>query len=96
MRCGNDVCGDDVDLVGEVLDLSLDQLLATYAHTTTEGEYLRSLYPDADTDHEWNAQAPTATPARLRPAQSRPGGPLPGDRDMAQGGELVPLLPRPA
>ena len=63
MRCGNDVCGDDVDLVGEVLDLSLDQLLATYAHTTTEGEYLRSLYPDADaaTGHEWSVQAPTAT-----------------------------------
>lgn len=39
-----DVQGEDVQVVGELLDLDIDELIASYAHTPADEERLRSIY----------------------------------------------------
>ncbi len=39
-----DIQGDDVSVVGELLDLDVDDLVATYAHCPADEERLRSIY----------------------------------------------------
>lgn len=42
-----DVCGDDVDFVGELADLGIDDVIAAYALNGLDGEAIRRLYGEA-------------------------------------------------
>lgn len=43
----NDVCGDDVDLVGEIVDIPLDSVVSSYATNEAEEAELRNIYSNS-------------------------------------------------
>lgn len=46
-----DCQGDDVDFVGEIMDMSMEQLVATYAHCPQDEEWLRKTYGEKETNN---------------------------------------------